>query len=273
MALCRLSEKYQLANVAAHLLVPVDTWFDWNEKQRNEYVKKVNATSVEDMLKGKHVSVRKTDETSTCSSSNGEFQELSFDAAKVLRDKNISPQDIITAVIEGALSLLNLSAEIQQKATLDAHKATNTFEVAFRDAKYHKVECTVNTDFVKCRCHSFKYDSVCKHLIAVAEQVGMLEEHIRFITKNPNKKGPRSALAGGNVNKAVAGKKGSRCRYPYRPQPSVQQQSCTETASKQPIIHVYNQIHHKANPFVLRMLQKEAKLASNAKMTSATDLR
>lgn len=49
LAVCGQSEKYQLANVAPHLLVPVDTWFDWTEKQRDEYVKKVNAMSVEDV--------------------------------------------------------------------------------------------------------------------------------------------------------------------------------------------------------------------------------
>ena len=263
LALCGLSEKYQLANVAAHLLVPVETWFDWTEIQRDEYVKKVNAMSVEDMLKGKRVSVGTADKTSTCS--NQEFQELSFDAAKVLREKNTCPEDIITAVIEGAVALLNLPAAIQQKATLDAYKATNTFEVAPRDAKNGKVECTVNKDHVKCRCHSFKYDSVCKHSIAVAERVGMLEEHIRHITKSSRKKGQRTTLAEANVNKAVAGKKGSTCRYPYRPQPSVQRQSVTERASKQPASNTYTQIHHNDNPFVLRILPKDAKNCKQCK--------
>lgn len=263
LALCRLSEKYQLTNVAAHLLVPVETWFDQTEIQRDESVKKVNAMSVEDMLKGKRVSVGTADKTSTCL--NREFQELSFDAAKVLREKNICPEDIITAVIEGAVTLLNLPAAIQQKATLDAYKVTNTFEVASRDAKNGKVECTVNKDHVKCRCHSFKYDSVCKHSIAIAERVGMLEEHISHITKSSRKKGQRTTLAEANVNKAVAGKKGSTCRYPYRPQLSVQRQSVTERASKQPASHMYTQIHHNDNPFVLRILPKDAKNCKQCK--------
>ena len=69
-------------------------------------MEKVNAMSVEDMLKGKHG--------------------------------------------HGPISLLNLPAAIPQMATLDAHKAANTFEV--RDVKNEKVECTVNKDHVKCRC-------------------------------------------------------------------------------------------------------------------------
>ena len=219
--------------------------------------------SVEDMLKGKGVSVGTADKTSTCS--NREFQELSFDAAKALTEKNICSEDIITTVIDGAVSLLNLPAAIQQKATLDADQAANKFEVASRDAKNGKVECTVNKDHVKCRCHSFKYDSVCKHSIAVAERVGMLEEHIRFITKSSNQKGQRSALAEANVNKTVAGKKGSTCRYPYCPQPSVQQQSFTERASQQPAGQMYTQIHHNDNPFVLRILPKDAKSCKQCK--------
>ena len=70
------------------------------------------------ILKGKRVSVGTADKTSTCS--NLEFQELSFDTAKILRGKNTCSEDIITAVIKGAVSLLNLPAAIHQKATLGA---------------------------------------------------------------------------------------------------------------------------------------------------------
>ena len=219
--------------------------------------------SVEDMLKGKRVSVGTADKTSACS--NREFQELSFDAAKVQREKNICPEDLITAVIEGAVTLLNLPAAIQQKATLDAYKAT--FEVESRDAENGKVECTVNKDHVKCRCHSFKYDSVCKHSIAVAARVGMLEEHIRNITRSSGKKGQRTTLAEANVmlTRQSPVKKGSTCRYPYRLQPSVQRQSVTERAFKQPASHMYTQIHHNDNPFVLRILPKDAKNCKQCK--------
>lgn len=220
----------------------------------DEYVKKVNAMSVEHMLKGKRVSVRTPDKTSKCS--NWEFQELSFDAAKVLSEKNICPEDIITAVIEGAITLLNLPAAIQQKATLDAYQATNTFEVA----------CTVNKDHVKWHCHSFKYDSVCKHSIAVAEWVWMLE-------KSSRKKGQRTRLAEANVYKAVGGKNALTCRYPYSPQPSVQRQSVTERASKQPASHMYTQIHDNDNPFMLRILLKDAKNCKQCKNDSCHRLR
>ena len=123
-------------------------WFEWTEEQRNEYMKKVNAMSVEDMLKGKRVSVKTADANTTCL--NQEFQELSFDAGKVLGEMNFGWEDIITAAIHGPISLLNLPAAIQQMATLDAHKVAYTFEVT--DIKNGKVECTVNKDHVKCGC-------------------------------------------------------------------------------------------------------------------------
>jgi len=137
--------------------------------------------------------------------------------------------------------------------------------VAAKETKHGKVECAVNKDHVKCRCHGFKYDSLCKHSTAVAERVGMLEEHIRYIVKNSKKEGQRSALVEANVNKAVTGKKESTCRYPYRPQRSVQQQSCTVKASQQPAGSMYTEIHHNDNPSVLRILTKEAKTCKQCK--------
>ena len=48
---CELSEKYYLADVVAHLTVP--TWFDWTEKQGDEYVKKINSMLIDEFLQGK----------------------------------------------------------------------------------------------------------------------------------------------------------------------------------------------------------------------------
>jgi len=111
-----LSEKYQLADVAAHLLVSVDTWFEWIEEQMDEHVKKVKAMSVEDMLKGKRVSVRIADETSTCW--NRQFHKLSLDAGKVLREKTLSKRYHHCCYHGSYLRSLNLPAAIQQKQLL-----------------------------------------------------------------------------------------------------------------------------------------------------------
>lgn len=78
------------------------------------------------------------------------------------------------AVIQGALTLLNLPSAIQQKPTLHPSQ-TNKYQVASMKAKNKEVECTVNKSYVLFGCPSFKFDSVCKHSIAVAEKVGILE--------------------------------------------------------------------------------------------------
>ena len=103
---------------------------------------------------------------------------------------------------------------------------------------------------------------VCKHSIAVADKVGILEQHIQFISKPSAKKGARSALAEANVHKEVAGKKGGKNKYPYRPSRS--QQEVADKASGQGLSqsstgYTYKEIHHKDNPFVLRILPKNAK--------------
>lgn len=103
---------------------------------------------------------------------------------------------------------------------------------------------------------------VCKHSIAVAEKVGILEQHIQFISKPSAKKGPPSALSEANVNKEVAGKKGGKNKYPYRPSRS--QQEVPDKASGQGLSqsstgYRYKEIHHNDNPFVLRILPKNAK--------------
>lgn len=109
-----------------------------------------------------------------------EYKEFSIDAAAILKERKHCKDEVVKAVIEGALALLNLPAAIQQKPTLDPSKA-NKYEVASREAKHGEVECTVNKNYVSCRCPSFRFDSVCKHSIAVAEKVGILDQHLQFV--------------------------------------------------------------------------------------------
>ena len=116
----------------------------------------------------------------------------------------VCKDEVVSAVIGVALTLLNLLATA---INLDPLKANN-YEVASRQGKHEKVECTVSKDHVSCRCPSFKYDRVCKHSIAVAEKVEILEQHLQFISKSSRKAGPRSALEKANLNKRCAGEEG-----------------------------------------------------------------
>ena len=262
LALCGLSEEYKLDKIVEYLLVSVDTWFDWSEHQRENYIAKFNAMSVEDALQGKEIRVAHDLQAGTkCS----EYKELSVDAASILKERKRCKDEVVRAVIEGALALLNFPAAIQQEATLDPSKA-NKYEVASREARNGEVECTINKSYVSCRCPSFKFGSVCKHSIAVAEKIGILDQHLQFISKASNAKsaGARSTLAEANVNKEVAGKKGARNKYPFRPSRSDKQHTTSNASGQdQPAQgcakYLYTEIHHNDNPFVLGILPKEAK--------------
>lgn len=255
LALCGLSEEYQLNEIVEHLAVSVNTWFDWSKYQREDYVDKFNAMSVDDALQGKEIRVAQDQEGDA---TEEEYKELSIDVARALKESKQCKHEVIDAVIQGALTLLNHPSAIQQKPTLQPSN-TKKYQVASTKAKNKEVECTVNKSYVSCRCPSFKFDCVCKHSIAVADKVGILEQHIQFISKLSAKKRPRSALAEANLNKEVAGKKGGKNKYPYRPSRS--QQEVADKASGRGLStrYTYTQIHHNDNPFVLRILPKNAK--------------
>ena len=46
MAICGLSAEYELADVEAHLAVPLEEWFEMCAVQRADYVKKFNQMTV-----------------------------------------------------------------------------------------------------------------------------------------------------------------------------------------------------------------------------------
>lgn len=153
------------------------------------------------------------DKTALEISASAEYKDLSVDVASVLKNKKLYKDKIVTVVVEGALTLLDLPSAIQQQPTLDPSKAKK-YEVASRKSKQGKVECTPRKSHVSCQCASFKYDRVCSHSIAVAQKVGILNQHLQFISKKSNFS-PRMALAEGFLDKRVAGKKGSTSKNPY----------------------------------------------------------
>ena len=53
IAICGMSDEYELAHVVAYLEVNPETWFQWPEKKRSEYARKFNELSIEDAIKKK----------------------------------------------------------------------------------------------------------------------------------------------------------------------------------------------------------------------------
>lgn len=269
LALIGQSEEYEMSDVATHLSVPVDDWFDWSKEQRSEYVAKFNKMSIEDVKNGKSILVKSTiiNEESEGSTSN-EFREFSADPAVVLREKFKYKEEIVNAVTDGALALLNMPAAIQLQSTFDAAKPKR-YEVASKSAKYGRVVCTVNKTHVRCSCPAYKFDSVCKHSIAVAAKAGILQTHLQVISKAP-KKGCRTALAEGSVDKQVAGKKGSRNKNAYRPARKTttnSKESSSDVNDQTSPLNgqIYTEIYHNDNPFVLQILPEQAKRCGHCK--------
>ena len=141
--------------------------FDWSKYQREDYVDKFNAMSVDDALQGKEIRVAQDQEGDATAE---EYKELSIDVAAALKETKQCKHEVIDAVIQGALTLLNHPSAIQQKPTLQPCN-TKKYQVASTKAKNKEVECTVDKSYVSCRCPSFKFDCVYKHSIAVADKV------------------------------------------------------------------------------------------------------
>ena len=96
----------------------------------------------------------------------------------------------------------------------------------------------------------------------------MLDEHLKFIGKTSDRrKYSRSTLAEANVDKRVAGKKGSTNKYRYCPifagdkstaTPGYEAQSTSQAQTRW-----YSEIYRNNNWFALRILPKEATICKS----------
>ena len=80
LAICGLSNVYELADVVAHLSVQADDWFEMNEGQRKAYVNEFNKMPIVDAMKGKAIRINHipTGALSKC-------KEFSLDATKIFK--------------------------------------------------------------------------------------------------------------------------------------------------------------------------------------------
>ena len=162
----------------SHLAVLTDKWFGWNTEEREKYVSDMNNMSVEEAMNGK--CIREPD-VQPEQLPKKEFTKLSVDVAHFpeqnMRYKTVTARH----VAESALLLLNHPFAIKEQPTLQP--TSNKFEVAAIHAKNGRVQCTVNTNFVSSNCPSYKFDSTCKHSIAVPQLKECLEEHLNFVVQ------------------------------------------------------------------------------------------
>jgi len=109
---------------------------------------------------------------------------------------------------------------------------------------------TIHRDHVTCTCRCYKYKTLCKHSLCVAQTVGMLKKHVDFaVVKVNTSKKSRTGL--GVPTKYAAGKKGGTHKNAWRPQRQERSHSSSEPANR------LTKIHHNNRPLKVCFPSKE----------------
>ena len=138
--------------MASFLQVDTDTWFDWSEEAREEYVRKFNKLTVEDVRKEKPVVVAAKREGENQESA--EWKEFSDDVKALLDIEGLSV-NLVTGIVKEAEVLLNTRDAIQRMPSFRAD-GFSKYLVAAKNCKRRMYECTVYRDHVTCNCPSYK---------------------------------------------------------------------------------------------------------------------
>ena len=101
LAMCGMSDEFELADIASHLEVSPDTWFEWSESQRTDYVHKFNKLTMDEILSGKEIVVTNSREENTM-----EFREFAEDIKKLYSIKGKS-EGLYRTIVKDAEKLLN----------------------------------------------------------------------------------------------------------------------------------------------------------------------
>ena len=253
-AVAGVSDDYVLADYARYLQVPADVWFEWSASMRQEYMRKFQKLSIEDVFKGKEIPWPTTEYTG--SHAQAEFRPLTISIAAELVNNFGYSQENAETLEKEILCLLNHPVAIQRKVSLQTGGITK-FEVASSSAKNGTLQVTVYKDHAACVCGRFRYDNICKHSLAVAALQSILPAHLNFVERKSRRNGGgRTALAEHDVNKKTAGKKGGKNKNNYRPARGKDVVASDEARQGNPL---FSAIHHNNNPFVLRFLHENAK--------------
>lgn len=227
---------------------------------RKDYVLGIQKLSINDVFKQKDVpwpsfESSRADETT-------EFRSLDADIVEDLGNGHGYSEENAEALKKEVLYLLNHPTAIQRKARLQTGGAIQ-FEVASATSKNGTVQVSVFSEHATCVCGRYKHDSICKHSLAVATLMSILCAHLNFIKKKSRKSHSKTALADYEVRKTLAGKKGGKNKYPYRPARGKQTSPSgtiahteEEQANTNPL---YTEIYHYENPFIFMFLTDGAK--------------
>ena len=253
LAICGLSEEYELADQVHYLSVNPEVWFEWPVEKRMEYTRKFNELTVEDVAKKKVISL---DKHHGKEDTEQEWKEFSRDIQSIYSLPGLSV-GLVTTVIKEAEKLLNCPNSVERMPSMNPTDPKTKYFVAAKDAKTGMYECVVHHDHVTCKCPCNKYNGLCKHSLCVAERANLLKEHVDFLLKSSCRNKPsKSNLV--EPHKNAAGKKGSSHRNPWRPGREKSGDSANSqqgTSSHGP----YSAIHHNDKPLIVCFLSDQAK--------------
>ena len=243
LAICGLSEEYELADLVTHLAVSPEKWFNMNRNERMDYVVKFNRLSVEDAMAGKTIAIATLPDTQ-----QPEFNEFSVDITSILKSMKNWTNGLVDTIVQRAEALLNCKDAIQAMPSLTV-ASRKKFLVGAQNKK-GMYECAVYSDHVTCACSCYKLNKLCKHSLCVAEKTGMIKDHLDFIRKTSRRNAPcKSALI--EPTKDAQGKKGGSHRNPWRPSRA----NSTDARNQRP----FTEVHHNNKPLVLCFLDGHPK--------------
>ena len=116
LAICGVSNEYELAEVVAYLEVPIDKWFDMNEDERSAYVQEFYKMTIEDVMKGKTIAASHVPTAQV-----SEFKEFSVDLRKMLQSFENWTDGMVGTIVKDAETLLNLKDAVQRMASISSH--------------------------------------------------------------------------------------------------------------------------------------------------------
>ena len=209
-----VSDEYVLADHARYLKVPADVWLEWTPEMRKDYVLGIQKLLVNDVFKQKDVPWPSFESSRVDGTT--EFWSLDTDIVQELVNSHGYSEENAEALKKEVLYLLNHPTAIQRKASLQIGGAVR-FEVASAGSKNGTVQVSVFSDHATCVCRRYKHDSICKNSLAVAALISIPCVHLDFIRKKSRKVHSNTAPAEYEVRKEIAGKKGGKNKYPYRP--------------------------------------------------------
>lgn len=143
-------------------------------------------------------------------------------------------------IVKGAEQLLNTLNLVQRMLTFTSDPTPRKYLVAGANSKTGMYECIVHKDHVTCSCQCFKYNSLWKHSLCIAQTVDILKKHVDYVAVRliTSKKSCSGLVV---PVKSAVGKNGGTHKNARRPPKTESNNSASAPVKPFTKIHHYNQ--------------------------------